>query len=408
MINTCYLTRELKLLIKTIALVIVLTVTVRVEASNITNVEGEDVVIETSFVLGKGVCCAVTGGVNINTDDFINEGVWVFVNAYEIEINLPSYNLGGGGFVFNGEANQYIHVEGGECQFGYMKLNMPSSIYLNGSIGLHDSLILSNGLFHIEGENKLSLKFESPSNLKMADEKSDQSYIVGNLTRTTKSATSYFFPVGDETGYHPLYLSDIDSNDELNVFFERDIPFNWQGSGVNRDLELIDIGGWIVKSDLFIDNSFIIGLSSFDDSGNFIENANGIFYSEDPVFFSESVEVSSTLVSSRDLFVENTTKYYQGAYALISNTDEFNEVPNIIVANDANETYLKFNLGKYKNIKLRIYDSFGRIVYRSNAYSNDFDTKKYTSGTYYYYIDTELKNGKKILKTDILEIVRPK
>ncbi|MDM8162252.1 gliding motility-associated C-terminal domain-containing protein, partial [Labilibaculum sp. K2S] len=131
-----------------------------------------------------------------------------------------------------------------------------------------------------------------------------------------------------------------------------------------------------------------------------------IFHSNDPLFFNDIVSVSTTVETPTSIYLQGTEKKYTGAFALVENVLHLQDIPNAIIVNERNETRFKFEIEKFNYLRLRIYDSLGREIYQSRAYSNDFDTKGFSSGTYYYYLEGELLNGQKVIKNDILEIIR--
>jgi gliding motility-associated-like protein len=75
--------------------------------------------------------------------------------------------------------------------------------------------------------------------------------------------------------------------------------------------------------------------------------------------------------------------------------DEKIIVPNVITPNgDGKDDYFAISgLNYYPNSKLSIYDRWGKEVYTSNNYQNDWNGGGQSDGVYYYLLS--LQNGKK-------------
>ncbi len=112
-------------------------------------------------------------------------------------------------------------------------------------------------------------------------------------------------------------------------------------------------------------------------------------------------------VDANDYKVKVTTSYQlNSSESLISESNwcEYNVplykvvIPNVFSPNgDGKNDFLEFdNLEQYKNTQLNIYNRWGRRVYQSDNYKNDWDGAKLTGGTYYYileFTDGTIKTG---------------
>jgi gliding motility-associated-like protein len=79
--------------------------------------------------------------------------------------------------------------------------------------------------------------------------------------------------------------------------------------------------------------------------------------------------------------VDTTVLYVDVNYPII--------LPNIITPNgDGINEYLEFkNLLHYTNNKLWIYNRWGKLLYNSNDYQNNWTGKDYSDGTYYFILE---------------------
>lgn len=68
-------------------------------------------------------------------------------------------------------------------------------------------------------------------------------------------------------------------------------------------------------------------------------------------------------------------------------------LPNVITPNDDNQNdllYFKY-LEFFGNNALKVYDRWGKVVYEKLNYTNDWNAKNCTDGTYYFILDTQEK-----------------
>jgi gliding motility-associated-like protein len=72
------------------------------------------------------------------------------------------------------------------------------------------------------------------------------------------------------------------------------------------------------------------------------------------------------------------------------------EIPNVFTPNGdgLNETFVIGNLELYPNSKMIIYNRWGRKVYSSDNYLNDWDGDGLSDGVYYFVLDVPAKPEK--------------
>ncbi|HXP49116.1 MAG TPA: gliding motility-associated C-terminal domain-containing protein, partial [Bacteroidia bacterium] len=80
------------------------------------------------------------------------------------------------------------------------------------------------------------------------------------------------------------------------------------------------------------------------------------------------------------------------------------QVPNIFTpgTNDKNAMFFIYNLDKYPNANLQIFNRWGSTIYYSTNYQNNWTGDKNPDGTYYYILT--LENG--VVKKGFVTIVR--
>ena len=362
--------------------------------------------IENSMFVAEGTSVFINSDeFHLEDDDFESNGVLYWNNIENMSFSRS--NLGFGTFFLISDGD--VDVLGDEIDLGSLIVNIDGGeLNLDIDVNVGNSLEMMSGRVNLQNDHFVRIQNSSPEAIVFDESIDNMDYIVGNLTRKISLNQTYVYPIGSDDAYHPFSISSSENEDFINVSFNKDIPFDWESSNVNRTLKLHDVGGWKVSSDEFGDNKFLASLSLIDENGYPIPDNYNIFYSDDPVFFSQTVKVLSTITSNDDMFTVSNTKGYTGAYALVEDVVHLQDIPNAIIVNERNETRFKFEIEKFRYLKLRIYDSLGREIYKSSSYSNDFDTKDFFFFLYYYYLEGEFLDGQKVIKNDILEIIRTK
>jgi len=71
------------------------------------------------------------------------------------------------------------------------------------------------------------------------------------------------------------------------------------------------------------------------------------------------------------------------------------KIPNVITPNGdgVNDRFLIENFEILSLAKLQIYNRWGRLVYESEQYKNDWDANSVSGGTYFYTLEIQYING---------------
>lgn len=90
------------------------------------------------------------------------------------------------------------------------------------------------------------------------------------------------------------------------------------------------------------------------------------------------------------VYVNDSCGYTASAYQVITVLPPCNvEIPNVITPNGdlANETFIIKNLEFHPNTSLTIYDRWGKKVFETSDYKNDWNASGVADGTYFYIIE---------------------
>ncbi|MDM8162268.1 hypothetical protein QUH73_20815, partial [Labilibaculum sp. K2S] len=226
------------------------------------NCEGAEVYISTTASLFSTCSDLYVKGSNLwNEGQFYAEGLEL--------IECEDAKLGSGTFSLHSDYS--VDISGDFIQFGVFNLDLPDSkLSINSDCEISDRLFLKSGLVSIEGGHSIFISNTDEDAIIFNNSIDNDSYISGSLKRKIASNGTYYFPVGNESSFHPFCLSDALSEDEISVIFDENVPFNWESSNVNSTLKLEDVGGWIVSSDYAIENNFVPIVSKLDYSQNLL------------------------------------------------------------------------------------------------------------------------------------------
>lgn len=373
---------------------------------------GEDLRIGNTVVrISNGADIALTQGLSVSSDAvFMNNGSVYFNNNKEETLDINTL-LGGSGIYYIKGQYDYI-LKGSSAAISSLTIGGGNTLWLENDLSVVNNLDLEDGVIDVSDEVELKIQSTESDAVSFNNSIDNTSFIQGTLIRNTTQDAEYFFPVGTNTeGFHPFLVSGVSSSGYVGVNYEPDFYNTWSGD-VSDAFELEAVGGWKVttaESSL----SFIPGLSLYDNSYGILDGNYNIFYSSNPDIVSPefSLDFNSEI---QDVYLTTTTNHLAGTFALgrITTTSEGDEgvpVPelvNFLVRDGTGRTTFEVpGLQNYQKAVLSVYDRFGNLVYRSNTYGNDFNSQNYRSGTYFYELTLETKEGKKVLVRNIIEIM---
>ena len=160
-------------------------------------------------------------------------------------------------------------------------------------------------------------------------------------------------------------------------------------------------------------------LSLYTLSGQLNDDDYNIFYCPDinastPGF---KLDYNSKIVDDGS-YLSTATKYGSGVFAFnkvekVDDDDDTTTDPpklvNFIVTDGTGRTNFEVpGIEEYDKIILSVYNRFGALVYKNDTYANDFDTRNYRSGTYYYELILVTNTEEKILVRNFFEIMEHK
>ncbi len=367
----------------------------------------------------KDVGIIIKGGVCLQGDFFdeSNGGLTVvgdlcFKNLSENEFVFSSRSdYAKTQLCFKGSANSYLEAD--NVSFMSLELNMPDSdLYLSGDLSLSNSLSLFSGrVLHGSYEGEVSLTNSSESSIVFNNVKNNTSYLAVKLNRAVVPGNEYYYPMGDEKAYHPFIISDIDVENNIKLSYSPTLDEEWADATGNNDFVFPTSGAWLVENNGF-ETSFKTSLSIVDDAGLELDEKHALFYVSDPPIYSANSVVDRD-VKFENSYMRSGLRNGAGLYALVESKfgvtpegDDINLVNTIVVNNTFPSCFIIPEMSKYKRIEFKVYDSWGRVVFSSKEYANDFNCKNYPNGTYYYHMIAILLDGKEIVKDDIIEVVR--
>lgn len=360
-----------------------------------------NIVVNGSFYIGEKAIVFTNFDLKLNeTSNFRLEGNCVLRESSMLQ--LPSYFIGNGVLSLQGGVD--ITLSSYESSLGNLNVEMDGGdIYLDEDITITNRLKLSTGKLITNFGKAVILTNTDQNAIDFSDDVSNESYIQGNLCRSVSANVKYTYPVGDAYGFHPMYLYGSNGEAMLRVVYDENIPAQWESSHIRPSVHLNETGAWVVTNDCGPEINFKVGLSTIDSYGQTISDPCQIFYASDFSFSKSDMSYHSSAMGS--YYLESGLVKSVGIYALAQSDLEMGELANTLIVNGRDDSRFKVDLDKFLNVRLLVFDSFGREVFKRNAYNNDFDAQYFRSGTYYYYLTGKLVNGEDIVRKNIIEVI---
>jgi len=365
-------------------------------------------VTKTSLKIGNNASVVINGSLKVNSNiQFINSGNIYCTSGGTLDLN--SAIQGSGNFYLYGDED--YSVSGSSASVSNLYLSRKGTTYINSQFLVSNSLHLTSGLIDVVGGSELYVKNVSPDAISYSNDYDSESYVIGTISRDVSASDTYFFPVGDNNGIHPLYIERCSMPDKMSVSYFPNIQTIWEEA--QTEVSLTSPGGWQVDPENAT-TTFIPGMSLYglDESDKYLLSVLNISDLEalPPKF---TMDFNSVLTHDM-LYLTTNTPNSRGLLALgqmeqITNQgieDEGPKLVNFLVVNGtARSTFEVPGINNYKQITLKVFNRNGNLVYESGNYKNDFDAIDYREGTYFYEMNLENLDGKKILMRNIIEIV---
>jgi len=379
-----------------------MSIVILVFATNVHSQNNKGVCIDDSFYVPVNATIYINNDLKLeSTSSFVLEGRCVFFNSSEIE--LANYFIGNGIVIFRGTSDATLISNNSELGSLFLEMD-GADIYTDGDVTVKNVLKLSSGKIITGFNNEIYVSNSDENAIEYNEDALSVSYIKGNLKRAVDVSPRYYYPIGNNNGYHPFYIRNSSSVGDVQVCFDDNIPGLWETIGKTPSVKLEESGAWIVKSLPGVEMQFIAGLSTLDSYQQPLSDLVNIFYTNNLNFL--ETDISNESVSVSPYYLEGNFIHSSGIYALAKSTKQIDQFSNTLYVNGNNDSRFKIDLSKFKTISLVVFDSFGREVFNSIDYQNNFDAQYMQSGTYYYFLKGELINGQPYNHNDFIEIIR--
>lgn len=364
---------------------------------------------KTSFKISNDASVVIKGSLKLNSNiQFNNSGTVYCTSGGTIELN--SAIQGSGDFYLYGDEDYF--VSGSSASVSNLYLSRKGKTYLNSRFLVSNSLHLISGLIDVLEGSELFVENGSADAISYSNDFDSESYVIGTISRDVRPYNTYFFPVGDDDGIHPIYIERCSMPDKISVSYCSDIETIWEAA--NTEVSLGLPGGWQVDPEN-ASSTFIPGMSLYGLDKSEKHSLNALNISDLKVRPPKFVMDFNSVLTPDKLYLKTSTHSRSGLLALgrvkeISYPgieDEGPRLVNFLVANGTSRSTFEVpGINNYRKITLKVFNRNGNLVYESSNYKNDFDAINYKEGTYFYEMNLERLDRRKILKRNIIEIVR--
>lgn len=353
---------------------------------------------------------AVTNGaiVSLNDMDALNKGSWI--NRGAIYLSNDWANEGEyqstGSLILHGEAQE---IDAGDAIFSNLFIDGGGEKAINSDLTITDTLHLINGLVVCKNDAAIKLAGEK-SGLK---EGSSVSYIKGGALYQ-KSSGGVVYPLGNETGYFPLF---IQKNDSEEIGFK--LVSDEEIAGLTQEPSIVTssaIGYEVFSKAETTIQEIQLPVDDLKDDGS--KKPLAIAYS-DRIEALQVIAEGEWLTSEESEIVStNPITLKSGIYVGVYKNEDLAppiKVINVVTANnDGKHDFLRVeNIDFYKNNTVEIFDRLGQKVFEMTNYDNrdrifsgernvNGSRKRLATGSYFYVIrmGNKVKNGFIYVKTD--------
>ncbi|WP_430971699.1 gliding motility-associated C-terminal domain-containing protein [Sunxiuqinia rutila] len=363
---------------------LVLTIGVYADTGDLNEEKGGVKIQELDLYVAEESSICFDGDVLLDeTASLTNQGTVYFHATSPATVTFSGKHLGDGSFVFAG--NSDIDLDGFGSSLGSFRMDKPEGdVFLNGDLFIHNSLVLTSGVVHISNESLFKIVNAAADAVMFSNSANNASYVDGKLIREVLPGDTYWFPVGDDYAFHPLFISDAKNGGTVDVLFDGAL-FADAASMINDpNVRKIEPWGWQVFSESSTPNRFTVGQSMFDAFQNIlgVDDYSMLYARADDFLFKDySIDYESRRVN--DFYLLGNTKNSSGFYGQACAS--VLELVNFILLDGMSYSVFEVpNISRYSQIELEVYNRWGAMVYKNQNYQNDLDFAHYTPGTYYY------------------------
>ncbi len=363
---------------------------------------GSIVVDGVAVFISPGTSFCVSDNVTVTqTGKLANSGIMWFANTEPIDLTFAGINKGDGQFVFSGSSDCFLQ---GKALWNKVSMSTNGGdLVLDGDLTVSNMLELNAGIIDARYA-KLSLTSSFANNLLFDNKEESTSYILGSLIRTVAlDGGNYYFPVGDEIGFHPFLAQNPSAKGYIEVSYDSEISNNMASAFQSSSSVVANAGGWEV--DAAVD--FYSGLSLFNRDGTMLDNSvqyNTLYAANDASTSSDYRKISASVTHR---FYSLATEKTSGGTYTISSDKDLELVNFIYVTGNSSARFEIPDLSRYTKVELVVYNRWGLQIYEDHNYQNGFDCSLFPQGTYFY--ELKLHEGTAVrLVRNFIEIKRGK
>lgn len=369
------------------------------------------------LVSGETVLSTVGEFENSASGDFTNDGKAYFLDDFKNEgtYNFSSSSREGHTFFEQNDESKEKTVLSGTKGTNFFNITFDTKeLSLQNEIDITGKTYFKKGNVLVNEKEQGAITFLEGASV---EEVGDDSHVVGAVERDGRDELT--MPVGNGKYYRPITLgSSIGKDDLFNAVYKYENPLvKWPHTAKNAILEVNDTEYWEVENKA--KTGFVIVSLSWNEnttSKNILDKvSNGLHIlrwdDEAKVWIAESGEVDSVKKTITTPAAINAKGIFTLGIVDSNFTDEI-KIYNAVSPNGDghNDYFIIENINHYPNNSVQIVNRWGSKVFDTNNYDPNGDgsenvfigqsggkgvigSGKLPSGTYYYILKYEKKNG---------------
>lgn len=331
----------------------------------------------TTFAIGNAL---TNDGTLVNNGSILIGGQWV---------NNGTYTPGTGAITFNSTAPVQVINHNAQA-FNTLTISGGGVKQFLADIIINDELVLTDGI--LESSNNAKINFGATSTFSGG---SDASHIKGVVQRSGQG--DLIFPIGNGTTYLPVEL--VNAGAGTNVSFTLHEISNEVLTGNNSLSSVSNQRYWELSRQSGDLSQSKIKLPA---NGETFSNLDGAVVAGSPTALGPYLSLGNSdftgSPASGSVLSEDAPTFAFYALAAANSDNSITVYNAVSVFEDGKNDYFQiFNIDKYSNSEVKIFNRWGDRVFQMKGYNNDEREKRFNglsdagnvlpSGTYFYSIN---------------------
>lgn len=347
--------------------------------------EDNDFFISGVDIVNTDVNITIEGDVTLDAYSILeNNGEIELKNSQLAYLTLNSesnYQADSGFMRFTGSRD--VIIAGTNPYLNNVSVDLSSGdIFCDKNLEIGGFLHLKNGIINLPDDEILQVHKSLPLAVSFHNE---NSFVQGRLQRNTLSGESYEFPVGSDNKYHLFEIKNATAEDKVDVFFDRDVYYDWSPYEKLYYSHVLNDGGWRVNANQ--NTEFKVGMSLENLEDPFINTSHLVVARMDQLNFPSGDWDYYTDATTNSAQWANLNRFTGSGIYTLAELLGLRYINLIVVGRGVDTHFIIEDVDKFIKRKIKIYNRWGQEIFESKTYNNEYDASGLPQGTYYFVFE---------------------